>query len=215
MKTRFFLFLLLPLMLLTSRSNASTENIEFDVYLNNKRIGQHTVTIDTVDNQKRVSVAANFAVKYLAIPFYRYEHTSDETWSGGCIQSVSTRTNDNGTKLSIDSEPNPPSLKVITKTGSQSLPGCVRTFAYWNPNLLDNSFLLNTQTGDYEQTILNKASESPLVFKGKQYGDQQYRLNVEDKPDIDLWYSNDEDWLALQTSVSKGNTLTYVKRQVN
>ncbi|MEO0367760.1 MAG: DUF6134 family protein, partial [Pseudomonadota bacterium] len=90
-----------------------------------------------------------------------------------------------------------------------------RTFAYWNPSLLDSNFLLNTQTGEYEKADLKETGETPLKFKGQQYGDRKYRLGIENKPAIDLWYSDDNDWLALQTNVSKGRTLTYIKRQVN
>lgn len=194
-------------------ANASDIRLDFDVYLDDQRVGFHRVIVNQAADKKRVQVEAKFDIKFLAFTAYKYRHRADETWSDDCIVQLDTRTNDNGKELTVEAQSAPRGLRVLTPDESEYIDGCVRTFAYWDPGLLQSQRLLNTQTGEYELASLNKVDNTPLVFKGQEYGATRYKLRVEDKADIELWYTPDNRWEALQTEVSGGKILRYVRKE--
>jgi hypothetical protein len=195
-------------------AHSSDMQLDFDVYLDDKPVGVHRVIVDSSAGEKRVQVEAQFDIKFLAFTAYKYRHRADEVWRNGCIVELETRTNDNGKRLTVDAQPGPEGLVVKTMEDSASLDGCVRTFAYWDPGLLRSQRLLNTQTGVYEPASLQKVDNEPLSFNGREYGTSRYRLSVNDKADIELWYAPDNSWQALQTTVSGGKVLRYVRKGV-
>ena len=193
-------------------SHAMDLQLAFDVYLDDKPVGEHRVFVDNMAGEKRVQVEAQFDIKFLGITAYKYRHTADEVWRDKCIVQLVTRTDDNGKKHSVDAQPVAKGLEIKTTEERATIDGCVRTFAYWDPGLLSSQRLLNTQTGEYELTSLRQVGNEPLSFRGKEYGARRYRLSVSNKADIELWYSPDNSWEALETTVSGGKVLRYVRK---
>lgn len=192
---------------------ASTTELTFDVFLDDDPIGIHRVSIQETRGERRVQSEADMKVDILGFTAFRYRHRADELWRGDCISELVTRTDDDGERLSVDAEPMGGALKVVTPSERKRLDGCVRTFAYWKPELLASDYLLNTQNGAYEPVRLIEVEPEPLRFNGRQYGKKRYRLEVGEDVRIDLWYAEDDSWQALRTEVANGRVLKYVRRE--
>ena len=95
-----------------------------------------------------------------------------------------------------------------THEGALTLPGCVRTFAYWDPRLLQANRLLNAQTGEYLDVDIKLVGNEPLIIADQEVTAKRYRLQAENI-EIDLWYSDTMHWLALQTKTESGRQLRY------
>ena len=205
----------LSLLLLACCTQASAKQLElnFDIYLNEDPIGVHRVQIDEAINERRVKVEAQMAVEFLFLTAFSYQHRADEVWQGDCISTLQTQTNEDGELFRVEAERIGDALNLTTQDQKRRLEGCIRTFAYWNPDLLDQAYLLNTQNGAYEAARLIELTPQPLRFNGKQYGSRHYRLEVGDDIRIFLWYDQDRSWRALQTEVSKGRVLRYVRQE--
>jgi hypothetical protein len=91
------------------------------------------------------------------------------------------------------------------------LAGCVRSFAYWDPALLQSDRLLNAQSGEYQPVELLDLGDTSLDINGKAVDARQYRLLV-DEAEIDLWYTPDLNWLALESVTRDGRRLSYLPR---
>lgn len=187
------------------------ERLEFGVYLEDERIGFHRVEFRQDGPERRVDVVAEMDVKILFFNAFSYRHSASERWLDGCIVALETRTNDDGDVYEVVGRSIPAGLQVSTLETQSELSGCIRTFAYWNPDLLDSAYLLNTQTGEYEPAQLQRLDDQPLVFRDETIGEQQFRLNVGDETEIRLWYSANGEWLALETTVTGGSTLRYIR----
>ncbi len=181
---------------------------EFRVLLDDKEIGYHQVRLVPEADRKRVSVETRFDVKFLFLTAYHYEHQTEELWQGSCLADIRSHTNDNGKELFLRAESASNGVRLITHNGPKELQGCVRSFAYWDPELLGASRLLNTQTGEYQDVQLIDLGKRPIEIDGRLHDARQYRLLVEDHS-IDLWYTPDMDWLALQTTIKSGRRLSY------
>lgn len=195
-------------------TQAEESVITFDVYLDDSPIGFHRVNVERLEQEKRVRVEADMKVDFLFFTAFSYQHEANERWQEGCIVQLDTSTNDDGEKLKVSGTRTENGLEVVTQSDRKLIDGCVHTFAYWDVNLLSSaSHLLNTQNGSYEPARLTMQDAQPLQFKGEAFGSKRYRLEVGEGVAINLWYSDDYQWQALETEVAGGRKLRYLRRQ--
>jgi hypothetical protein len=180
----------------------------FKVFLDEQEIGYHTVTVNPEKTRATVQIEANFDVKFLFFTAYRYQHNNRETWENDCLRTIESHTNDNGDTFYVTGQSQDHLLALDTHNGPQSLQGCVRTFAYWDPRLLQARRLLNAQTGEYLDVNIDYIGNEDLIINGAAIVARRYRLQAENIV-IDLWYSKTMQWLALQTTTEGGNQLRY------
>ena len=143
-------------------------NWDFDVYLDDKKVGKHRFEVSEEGGVKQVQSEANFAVKILFISAYQYEHSAAERWTDNCLVEFDANTNANGKRVQVSGEQTGAGF-VVQKGGDPvELPECVMTFAYWNPEFLDQPSLLNPQTGEYVNVFVEQADDEMLEVRGQQ-----------------------------------------------
>ena len=204
----FFVFSLLNLEIANATSDLTGKQLNFKVFLDSKEIGYHQVHIRPTIDGEQVNVEAKFEVKFLFITAFSYLHTAEELWKNGCLQSINTQTTENGDEMFVRSEPILGGLAITSHQSETSLTGCIRSFAYWDHQRLDTIRLLNTQTGQYVPAKFSSMGEVSYNHEGKRVAARQYVLEAENA-EINLWYSLDNEWLALRTKVKGGRELAY------
>lgn len=193
----------------TGASGQASGSWKFRVMLDDTPIGYHNVSVSREANRKTVHTQASFDVRFLFIPVYSYEHETRELWKDGCLVDVSSRTDDNGDGYFINTLQAPGQLELQTRDGTTALDGCVRTFAYWDVELLKSERLLNTQTGKYESVSVTDMGKSVLEIDQDQIEARRFRLVAADMT-IDLWYTDDMHWIALESITESGAVLRYL-----
>jgi hypothetical protein len=181
---------------------------DFTVYLDKKKIGSHTFEVNNVSGVTEVLSEANFKYTILLIPAYRYQHTAAERWSNNCLVGLDARTNANGDQIEVSGERTGGSFTVLTDEQPAYLPECVMSFAYWNPDFLDQPQLLNPQTGEYVTVSVEEAGTDVLQIRGEPVSARRYRLTAYEV-DLTLWYSEDDEWLGLESVAEGGRIIRY------
>lgn len=161
-------------------AHAQSRTWDFRVFLDEKPVGHHRFTLRENGAEREMAISARFDVKFLGFSVYRYAHDATEQWKGDCLVQLNAQTDDNGERSTVERTPQ----------------GCAMSFAYWNPLILKRAELLNAQTG-----VLETVSVAPL-------GEGRYRISGTKHP-IDLWYSPDGQWLALESPLASGRRLRY------
>ena len=82
------------------------------------------------------------------------------------------------------------------------------TFAYWNPEFLDQPSLLNPQTGEYLDIHVEKVGDEMLEVCGLSVAATRFKLTAREV-DLTLWYSSDNQWLALESIAKGGQVIRY------
>lgn len=174
---------------------ASTRELQFDVYFDDRRIGDHRFLVEADGDALRVRSEARFEYRLLFVPLYRYRHDAVEHWRNGCLEHLESETDDNGRRVAVDGLPDVDSA-------------CPGSFAYWDVARLQRDALINAQTGEPVAARLVPDGEDRLDGQAV----RRYRLELADMPDIALWYAADDGaWLALETRRDNG-TLRYRSR---
>lgn len=187
------------------------QKIEFDIYLNDKKVGQQSVDITPTDDGENVVIESQFNIKLLFVNVFSYQHTANEVWRDSCLHSIDTSTKENSDEFFVQSKKIDDGLSITGNLGTQDIQGCVRSFAYWDLPRLDGEQLLNGQTAKYVSAKLVANGEEEFLVKDKVITASRYTLTAEGS-DISLWYDKNQNWVGLSTLVKGGRTLSYTLR---
>lgn len=194
-------------------NTASANEWNFDVYLDDSKIGEHTFVLK---DATELTSTANFKVKILFFNAYQYDHKAVETWQGDCLSSLSAHTVEDNVSSTVTAKLSGQSLRVDDGKTKQNLPACSMTFAYWNPKIVEQTKLLNPQNAQYLDTKFSKLGSEQIVVKGRKIVATHYQLDgsLAGKPklNIELWYNAANEWVALQSTTPEGYKIIYKLR---
>ena len=186
----------------------ATRTLMFDVFLDGEKIGYHRFDIDGPESNAAVRSEASFDVKFLFVTAFSYRHTATESWSNGCLDEIEARTDSNGKMLNVFGERTGEGFVIDTGEREAELPECVMSFAYWNPGFLEQPRLLNPQTGEYLEVEVQDLGQDTVKLSGREVPARSVRLTAR-QMDITLWYSENAEWLALESVAKGGRIIRY------
>lgn len=187
----------------------------FVASLNDKPIGEHRFSVTGTGDERRLVGEANFDVKFIGISAYRYQHKVVEKWRGNCLVDLVSKTDDDGkvmrvrTQTEADGTAGNDALMVFADSAAGvPLPGCVMSFAYWNPAVQTQTRLLNAQSGKLEKIQVVRVGSGEIDVRGQATSATRWRITGATNP-IDVWYSATGDWIGLDSTVDGGRKLSY------
>lgn len=175
----------------------------FRAFLDGRPIGAHTFTLATQGGRRQVTSEADFKVRILGITAYRYHHHAEEQWSGDCLSGLSASTDDDGKATSVKLVSNGEVDQIIANGASRSAPGCLMTYAYWNPALREQTRLLNPQTGKIDAVKVERVGEGQVEVGGREVAATDWRITGGEAP-VDVWISGQGEWVGLDSMVGNG-----------
>ncbi|HXV40116.1 MAG TPA: DUF6134 family protein [Steroidobacteraceae bacterium] len=191
----------------TPPSLAATGDWDFRVLLDGREIGRHRFTLAGAGEGVVLKSEAQFDVRVLFISAYRYVHEAVERWQDGCLESLASRTETNGERITVSAQSQDGRLAVIGPAGRDLHDGCVMTFAYWDPRILEAERLLNSQTGELVPVEVTPQGLETVSVRGQPRPASRHRISGPGLA-IDLWYA-DGRWVALEALAEGGRRLRY------
>jgi hypothetical protein len=182
---------------------------DFRVLLDGKDVGSQRFTVTSQDGLTRLETEADFKVKFLFATVYRYLHSNVETWEGNCLAGIDSTTDANGKPFSVIGSKQDGFFEVNGQNEIEKLPECVMSFAYWNHSFLQHSKLLNSQNGEYLEVEISQPQADFREVRGQKVAALRYHL-IAGELDLKLWYSEDNEWLALESRTKGNRVLSYV-----
>lgn len=179
----------------------------FDILRKGERIGFHAVSVEEMaGGGARVETRIDMKVKVGPIPVFRYEHVSTEIWKDGLLQSVESRTDNNGKDETLRVRRDGDALVVDGTKYRGPGPGDVIPSSYWNKVILGATTLLDTQNGRLIDVKVESLGQTPSPS-----GDSAEQHRISGSVDLNLWYDGPR-WVGADFFV-RGQALTY--RPVN
>lgn len=189
-------------------ATGAAQNWNFAVKLDGDEIGYHRFELIEEGEERRVSSEAKFDVRFLFITAFRYRHSTTEIWSDGCLREIDARTQTNGKKLAVSGAMVKDRLIIDAGDAKSEFDDCVMTFAYWDPDFLRQAKLLNSQSGEYLDVQVEDLGREPINVRGQEIDASVYKLTAK-KLELKLWYSRDDEWLALESVAKGGRIIRY------
>ena len=182
-------------------------NLAFKVFLNDREVGSHTYRLQQQGESLLVSSTMNLDFTILRVKKIKYRHQADEVWQGGCLVSLTSRTEKQGRNTTVDALTNASGLTVVHSEGTAIIEGCAKGFAYWNPALLEANFLLNAESGEYV----------PVDISATHSSEDNITHMLIDSPQVDvhLQYDAAGHWLSLESELQFGGLIRYQRTAIN
>lgn len=196
------------LVLVWNQSVFAMNTWNFKVFYGEQEIGEHHFTLEGKGDVRKVVVDAEFNIDFLFMNVYSYKHKNIEVWKGACLSSIKSSTDDNGKKFNVSGIADDKVFKVDSNNTVTEKDGCVSTFAYWDMNFLDNDALLNAQTGEIVTVDIRFIANEKISVRNKMVNTKRYEVRTDDF-NIDLWYSDTGEWVALNSTTQDGTKLRY------
>jgi Family of unknown function (DUF6134) len=181
----------------------STRVYAFQALLDDKPIGTHRFTVESDGTGHRVTSDADFQVRFLGFEAYRYRHHAEERWSGDCLATLASDTDDDGKPARVELAKAGEANEITTRSGTTSVPGCLMTYAYWNPALRTQSRLLNPQTGQIDAVKVARVGSGRVRVHGRDVDATAWRISGGESP-VDVWLSEQGEWIGLDSTVARG-----------
>lgn len=179
---------------------------DFAVTLDHHDIGEHRFTLQSDGPYLKLDSNASFDYRLLMFSVFKYVHHDVEYWKGDCLTRLVSHTRTNGKTEQVEAQRIDDQLRVQHAGEQDDYDGCVKSFAYWNPDILKETHLLNSQTGEYVLVTIRKVGREQITVQGEPQQADRYHIQGKDLS-IDVWYVND-DWVALQADAG-GRKLRY------
>jgi hypothetical protein len=224
--------LALAIVLGAPASAALERTLRFAVSLDDRTIGEHRFLIrDGVRDDAQASLAAaalpsglarsveieaDFLVRLLRIPVYRYAHRNRERWDNGCLSQLESETNANGERYRVALQRTDNGYRISTALRQQYHDAaCLLSFAYWDPAIIGARQLVNAQTGAVVDVRVAAVDASALDWLDPGWGDVRgFRIEAVDDGDgapidIRIYYTGDWQWVGLESPVNGGRWMRY------
>lgn len=206
---------MIALVLSVAATASSANKWSFEVSLDDRVVGSHEFLVTNNGGVTIVQSDAQFDVKVLFFTAFRYQHNSEEQWVDNCVARIDATTSSNGKIVDIEGRRIDNALQLNSAEADEPLVGCIQTFAYWNPSILDAKYLLNPQTGEYVEIDVAPLGQERVYYAGKNVDARSFLISNQDSDEnkrinIKLWYSADTmQWLGLRSLVKGGRVLEY------
>lgn len=202
------MILLLALLSVVQTVTANDQEWRFRVFLDDKEIGYHNFFLQAQEDQLQLQSEAKFEYRLLFVKLFGYEHENIETWDGNCLTEIKSKTDSNGQPFQVNGALSGERFLLSGSAGDSQLPPCSMSFAYWNPDFLEQDRLINVQNGEVLDIEVSEPERVELEVRGVLQPAYRYLLGAGEMK-IELWYSVNNEWLALETDARGGRRLRY------
>jgi hypothetical protein len=213
----------------------ASERATYTFYRNGAPVGRHTVDVATQGSRRSVRLDTQVAVQLAdRVVVFRYTHRGTETWDGDRLVSMETQTDDNGNAFRVVANANGGSLVVkVTapeaeaaglgdrmlglqsggtgRTVEQVVPANVLPTSWWNPRVLEQTRLLNSQYGTLATVSIQLLDNETVRTGLGPVQAKRYRLSG--GLPMDIWYDSEGRWVKSRFRGRDGSTVEVVRER--
>ncbi len=202
-----------------SLSHGLAQTWQFSVWVDERKLGSHSFEVVGYNRdagQYEVLSRADLVARFLFIKAFDYQHESNESYVNGCLRTLNSQTRSRGDVYQVRTLPSAQGLRLATRKSDdasrqQDLEGCYMSFAYWDKKILDQQWLINSQTGEVLPVQVTPLAQG--AFEGNPA--QAYEIESRSSPDgsmlIRVFYAADTGrWIGLESDLENGKVLRYV-----
>ncbi len=185
--------------------------IAFDVFRKNERVGTHRVLFHREGPDLLVNTSFELSIAAFFLTLYQFSYESETRWRDGALESLDVKVDDNGEKFYLKAH-RQADVTVIQSSNSQGrFKGSLFPTNHWDVRVLSEIQVLNTLTGKVNNvTIEMRGPENVSTERGKIMA-KRYRYAGE--LETDVWYDEEGRWVKMQFSGKDGVPIDYVCRR--
>lgn len=166
----------------------------FDIIRGNDKIGTDIVDIERHNDTITVKIKTDLSVKVMFIEAYRYEHSCNEVWKNGQLVAFKSRTNDNGTKHSVEVKAANDKLSMDADGKHTELPRTAAPASVWNKQVIRQSEAFEPDTGKRLSMQVTDLGTETITVQGVTRQTHHYKIadTLTGEFARELWFDGDD-----------------------
>jgi len=189
--------------------------LEFDLYRNNKLIGQHIYTFYRDGKNFTVQNKINFKIKKFGVTLYRYSSEGLEKYNNGKFESFSAKTNHNNKDkfCKIYKKENEFFIEGSSYKGKAPEDFIIGT--WWNHSIIKYGAQISTSSGRIIKQNVSFVGKETIEINNKKYSALKFNFSSKDqslskdkKLNMDVWY-DEKTLIWLKANYKKSGNWEY------
>ena len=188
------------------------KRIEFDIFRNNKHIGQHIFFFEKSGDEISVYSKINFEIKKLGVVLYSYNVEGTELYKKGKLIKFNSKTNQNGKKKYVNLQLKGNELVIDGSSFKGNVPTDYLLGTWWNHSIVKAAAQISAVSGRIIKQKVTFLGKETLNIAGKTYNTLHFNFSSTDESldkgkrlNTDVWYEEESlNWVRA-TFKKKGN----------
>ncbi len=184
--------------------------LDFSVVRDGTVIGHDVLEFAQSGDVLHVNVRTDVQVKIAFVTVYRFTHESQEVWRDGRLESLASRTNDDGTahELAVHAAAN--GLEVVGDKRRSTAPGELVPASLWHDGIVRSRVILNTLDGAQMAIQVRDQGLEQVDVQGHPVAAHHYVLTGDLARE--LWYDAAGVLVQARMKGSDGSDVLYTLR---
>ncbi len=189
--------------------------LEFDLFRNNKLIGQHIYVFSRNGRNLTVNSKINFEIKILDITLYKYFSESKEKYVNGKFESLSATTNQNDKKKFSKIYKKENKFLIEGSSYKGEAPKDFIIGSWWNHSIIKYGIQISTASGRIIKQNVSFLGKETIEVNNKKYSALKFNFSSKDqslskdkKLNMDVWY-DEKTLIWLKASYKKKGNWEY------
>lgn len=184
------------------------DQIRFSVLRNGDEVGFHEVAFARSGGDLTVRTIFDVRVRLLGISVYSYRYEANDVWRDGCLVSLRSNTNDNGTRLSVEAVRIGDQLRITGPKGVDTAPASIFPTHHWHPGVIGSSQVLNTITGTVDRVVMVEHGPQPVAIGNVETATARKFAYTGDLTN-EVWYDSAGRWVKMRFMAKDGSQIEY------
>jgi len=194
--------------------------LEFDLYRNNKLIGEHIFIFNRSGDTLSVNSKIKFEIKKLGISLYKYSADGIEVYEDGTLIKFNSKTNQNGKLkyVNIETKNNEYNIDGSSYKGVAPIDFVIGT--WWNHSIIKAKAQISAVSGRIIKQNVDFLGKEEVTFNNKNYKTLHFRFSSSDKKlnkkkrlNTEIWYDENK-MIWVKAVFEKQGTWEYRLRKI-
>ena len=186
--------------------------IEFDIYRNNKHIGEHIFSFTKSNSKISIESEINFIIKKLGIVLYKYHVKGKEVYQDGKLIEFNSKTDQNGKEKYVNLKLENDEFIIDGSSYKGKAPTNYLLGTWWNHSIVEAEAQISAVSGRIIEQKVTFLGKETIKIGNKNYKTLHFNFSSTDqklkknkKLDTDVWYEeNTLNWVKAAFK-KKGN----------
>ena len=171
------------------------KRIEFDIYRNNKHIGEHIFSFAKSNEQISIESKINFIIKKFGIVLYEYHVEGKEVYEDGKLIKFNSRTDQNGKEKYVNLKLENDEYIIDGSSFKGKIPTNYLLGTWWNHSIVEAEAQISAVSGRIINQKVTFLGKETIKIGNKNYKTLHFNFSSTDKKlkkdkklNTDAWY---------------------------
>lgn len=184
------------------------EEIVFDVYRKDTKIGSHRVGFSQAESRLTVTATSQVRINFLFFTAYRFDYNAREIWQDGRLVAMTSSVDDNGKKGQVEALGTEDGFRIQGPHGAVVLDAWIFPTNHWNRAQVAAPAILNSITGRPARVETRSLGFDAVATAGGTTQAERFEYTGELR-DTHVWYDRGGRWVKMSFKAKDGSWIEY------